>query len=58
MRIYKAMELTVMGLGSKIRVINFLILKDIQGGQVNSATEICILRQKIKMQTRNNMEEQ
>lgn len=33
--------LTVMGLGSKIRAINFLALKESHGGQVNSAAEIC-----------------
>lgn len=33
--------LTVMGLGSKIRVINFRALKESHGGQVNSAAEIC-----------------
>jgi len=34
------LQLTVMGLGFKILVINFLALKESQGGQVNSAAEI------------------
>ena len=33
--------LTVIGLGSRIRVINFIAPNDSQGGQVNSAAEIC-----------------
>jgi len=37
----KMLFLTVMGLGSKIRVINFLALKESHGGQVKSADEIC-----------------
>ena len=32
--------LTVVGSGSKIRVINFLAVKESHGGQVNSAAEI------------------
>lgn len=36
--------LTVIGFGSKMRVINFIAPKDIQGGHVNSAAEICIDR--------------
>jgi hypothetical protein len=35
-----------MGLGSKIRVINFLALKESHGGQVKSADEICRPRNK------------
>lgn len=38
----KIIVLTVMGFGSKIRVINILALKESHGGQVNSAKEIWI----------------
>lgn len=41
--------LTVIGLGSKILVINFMAPNESQGGQVNSAAEIC---KQIYMQTK------
>jgi hypothetical protein len=42
-----------MGLGSKIRVINFLALKESHGGQVKSADEICRKRNESHKMKRN-----